>query len=108
MGKTRLIHAVLLAASFFPWIPPVADENVSDEARQGERWSERLGSVSLKTLSADEVDFRGCDGGGQPAVDFWSADVWGLYSAAYTPASCHAIIVQVLREGLSCSEWCFW
>ena len=71
-------------------------------------WSAQDSAASLIELSVASSDFRGCDGGSLPPVDFWTADLSGLFSAAFNPAGCYAIVVQFLREGVSWGEWRFW
>ena len=65
MGKALLILAFLVAGSFEPGH---RDEETPRDAGD-----------SLRTLSSEEADFRGCDRDSNRVNDFWTADVSGLY-----------------------------
>jgi type II secretory pathway pseudopilin PulG len=62
---------ILGAGFLFGWLP---------QKRGAERASnERNASISLKTLSSAEADFRANDRDGNGVQDFWTGDVAGLY-----------------------------
>ena len=66
MVKARLILAFLVAGSFEP-----ADRDEETPRDAGD---------SLRTLAAEEADFRGCDRDWNRVNDFWTIDVAGLYT----------------------------
>jgi hypothetical protein len=62
--------------------PLPTDSGGTDSAEQ-EHWhqfSERCASISLKTLTVAEPDFRANDRDWCHVDDFWTADVRGLYT----------------------------
>jgi len=56
------------------------DESDTPEAAEWRHFNERCATASLKTLTAAEADFRGCNGDADCVGGFWTADVRGLYA----------------------------
>ncbi len=87
MNKIRLFAIIVLIAGVaaLPHLRHVtmAGEPENEEAPDAAEWrrfNERCSSTSLKTLTPPEADFRDNGEDGVRVVDFWTADVRGLYT----------------------------
>jgi hypothetical protein len=79
MEQGRLIRVAFLVAAFASLAGLAADQERAPETRYRSLLDDLGPQPNLKSLAASSVDFRGCNGGGGPVVDFWTTDVKSLY-----------------------------
>ncbi len=85
MNRSKALVFVVLGVLIFAGAPIPGTETAPVEQDPWQRFSERGASDSLRTLSAAEADFRGCDRDWATVNDFWATDISGLYTL--TPAA---------------------